>query len=242
LVFNGGDDIPESLADVSPAWPMGEGYAITTDEKIIYNATFIAGDAIRIGYPIIAHEIGHLFGLVDLYYYNWTSITPQDYNNQFIFTGYFDFMSHAPKGQYGDNRDMLGWQRWLLNWISDDHVNCLDGSLPSTTTHLLAPVHISDEADRMIVIKLNDEKALVVELKSKNQYCDLCQGELLTYLVDPSIYSGAGSIKIIAPEDSKLSYFRDAFLGLGKTLTYENIIIEFEAKDKENAIIIVNIS
>jgi M6 family metalloprotease-like protein len=232
-------DIPESLADVSPAWPLEESWAIKTNEKTIYNATFIAGDAVRIGYEIIAHEIGHLFGLIDLYNYDWfISNSEKDFLRQFIFTGLFDFMNYAPKSyQYGDNRDMFGWQRWLLDWINDDEVNCLMADNPSNTTHLLSPVAVLGGNQRMIAIKISSTRLLVVEQRSKNIYCDLCSGGIYTYLIDSEIRSGYGAIKLIIPEHSKMELYQDAYLELDQLLMYENITIKVEQKQNDNTVV-----
>jgi M6 family metalloprotease-like protein len=231
-------DIPTALADVSPAWPLDDPWGIVTNEKIIYNATFIAGDAIDIGYPIIAHEIGHLFGLVDLYNFEWNKIIPVNYDNHYIFTGYFDFMSFAfPFSIYGDNRDMLGWQRWLLDWINDDEVNCVSADTPSDTTHLLSPAANSVGNQRMIAIRISPTKVLVVEQRSKNVYCNLCSGGIYTYLIDSEIKNGNGPIKIIKPEHSKMGLFQDAYLEANQLLKYENITIKFEQKNKDNVIV-----
>jgi M6 family metalloprotease-like protein len=231
-------DIPTALADVSPAWPLDDPWGIVTNEKTIYNATFIAGDAIIGGYSIIAHEIGHLFGLVDLYNFEWNKILPVKYDNHYIFTGYFDFMSFAfPISNFGDNRDMLGWQRWLLNWITDDEVDCLLADKTSNTTHLLSPVANSNDKQRMIAVRMSETKVLVVEQRSKNNYCNICSGGIYTYLIDSEIKNGYGPIRIIRPEHSKMELYQDAYLEIDQLLMYENITIKVEQKQNDNTVV-----
>ncbi len=228
-------DIPEELADVSPAWPLEPNWGISTNEKMILNATFIAGDAVRIGYSIIAHEIGHLFGLVDLYNYNWLEDNPtRDSERQFVFTGVFDFMNLAPPShQYGDNRDMLGWQRFLLDWITDNEIHCLDSSNSGSSQHLLSPVSEQGET-RMIVTRLSETRVLVTEVRTQNQYCELCSGGVYNYLVDTTIRNGNGAIRLLRPAHSTMKLFQDAYLEVGQTMTFENISIhvDFRQRDK----------
>jgi M6 family metalloprotease-like protein len=221
-------DIPEALADVSPAWPLDRVGAIATEEGAIYNATFIAGDAVRIGYPIIAHEIGHLFGLIDLYDYQWQVDNPtNDWLRQFKFTGIYDFMNWANASDWGDNRDMLAWQRYLLDWITDEQVRCVDRATSSVTTHLLAPSHEDSPEHKMVVVPLTNTSALVVEVKDRNLYCIACNGGVYTYVIDTAIYNGQGPIRMVRPEHSQMDLFQDAYLKLGQQVTYENITIEY---------------
>jgi M6 family metalloprotease-like protein len=235
-------DIPEKLADVSPAWPLEGEWGIKTFEKTIFNATFIAGDAVRIGYSIIAHEIGHLFGLVDLYKYNWLENNPQrDQNRQFDFVGVFDFMNLAPPShQYGDNRDMLGWQRFLLDWITDDEIHCLRNDESSVSKHLLTPV-AEEGGTRMVVTRLSETQVLVTELKAKNPYCALCSGGIYHYLVDTTIRNGQGPIQMLRPEHSSMKLFQDAYITLGQSFNYENITVHFEDIRRGQVIITIEI-
>ena len=229
-------DIPERLANVSPAWPL-EGHGIMTNEKSIFNATLIAGDAVRIGYPIIAHEIGHLFGLVDLYDYNWTNNNPTlDEDFQFVFTGVFDFMNLAPSSRYGDNRDMLGWQRWLLNWIDPEEINCLSTETKQMTTHRLSPITTSGNI-RILVIRLSSTQALVSEVRAKGLYCEICSGGLYTYIVDTSIRNGNGPIQLLRPEHSRARLYQDAYLKAGEALQFNGVTILVEAKIDQDLIV-----
>lgn len=220
-------DIPEEVANVSPAWPMNGNQGFRTREGTFYNATLIAADAVRIGYPIIAHEIGHLLGLVDLYNFNWLANNPErDWLRQFDFVGVFDFMNWADPNQYGDNRDMLSWQRYLLDWITDEQVRCVDPKTPFITTHELIASHLNEQAYKVIVVPFDRQRALVVEVKSENQYCSACSGGVYTYVVDLNYENGFGPIRMIRPDHSSHPLFLDAYLREGQMLTYENVTIE----------------
>jgi M6 family metalloprotease-like protein len=220
-------DINETLADVSPALVQNQGGIVQTNEGVIYNATLIAGDGIRIGYPVLAHEMGHLFGLMDLYKFSLSRTTSSlDVIRQFEYVGVFDFMSLANPNQSGDNRDMLGWQRFLLDWITEDQVRCLNPYVSGVTTHSLIPTHVDQDWYKVVVVPFNRTLALVLEIKAQNPYCEACQGGLYAYVVDSYFESGNGPIRMLRPDHSMEALFLDAFLSEGQSLRYENLIIE----------------
>jgi M6 family metalloprotease-like protein/uncharacterized repeat protein (TIGR02543 family) len=236
-------DIPEELADVSPAWPMMRNGGFVTNEGTIYNATFIAGDGVRIGWSTIAHEMGHLLGLVDLYDYEWQKDNPtNDWYRQFVFMGIYDLMAMSPHPMWGDNSEFLGWHKYLLNWITDDQVRCLDASVTSETTHRIVANHENSDEEKLVVIQFTPNLALVSEVKDSNPSCEKCQGGVYTYLVDSSVRNGQGPIRMIRPEDSFDQFFEDAYIETGQSLVYENITISVESQDDQGTIVSVRIS
>jgi M6 family metalloprotease-like protein len=237
-------DIPYELADISPAWPLIDPWGIKTDEKTIYNGTFLASNAFNSdGHAIVSHEIGHLFGLADLYKYDWLEDNPtSDYNKVFQYVGVFDFMSFAfIHYSKGDNRDMLGWQKWQLNWIEDEQVVCLDANKPIETKYSLNPVSDLVNGNKMIVVKFSENKVLVLEKRSKNKHCQLCSGGIYAYTVDSTIDGGKGPIKIIRPTNSKMELYEDSFIIQDQELTFENIkfkVINTNNEETEISLII----
>jgi len=228
-------DIPEELADVSPAWPMMRNGGFVTNEGTIYNATFIAGDGVRIGWSTIAHEIGHLLGLDDLTDHEWQKDNPtNDWFRQFVYVGIFDIMAMTPHPMWGDNSEFLGWHKYLLDWITNDQVRCLDASMPSETTHRLIPNHHISDEEKLIVIQINPQVAIVSEVKAFNPSCEKCKGGLYTYLVNTSNRNGNGPIRMIRPEHSIDQFFEDAYIEIGQSLSYENILITVESQDDQS--------
>jgi M6 family metalloprotease-like protein len=208
-------DEPRELVGYSAAWPL-ISYGIETDEKTIFNATFLASNAKD--YTVV-HEIGHLFGLADLYKYDWLEDNPnRDPKKKFEYLGLFDFMNEPVR-----NPDMLGWQKWQLSWIEDEKVICLDATKENETIHLLTSFSNPGDGNKIIVVKISENKVIIAEKRSKNRYCQICSGNIYFYTVDSTIASGNGPIKLIRPTNSKFENFEDAYISQDQELIFENI-------------------
>lgn len=210
--------VPESLARVSPAFPRPPESPFRTAEGGILNGTMIAGDAHRIGEPILSHEIGHLLGLTDLYSFNWRQGDP--FEQQFSYMGHFDHMNWAP----GRGREMVGWNRWLLKWVDDTQVKCI--TVPGTSVHTLTPLSAGSDGNKIVVIPIDDSRAVVAESRRTNPRCEVCKDGVLTYLVDTRQSSGFGPIRIIPRPGSTDPLFADAFLTRGESVTFEGVTIQ----------------
>ena len=208
------------------------GFATTTG--YIKNSTVIGaweGDNKNLakGYKtsVLKHEIGHLFGFVDLYI-----IAPGNY---FIgqTPGPFDVMNATS----GPAHEFLAWQRWLQGWITDANVTCLSFSDPSGEFQL-KPLGKATTGTQMTVIRLTNQKALVLESRKGTATDNLSGNDgLLVYEIDLSIGSLLGPIKIIpknsaaalaplSPDLSDIERYLDATAQTGEYIRYKDILIE----------------
>lgn len=220
-------DIPEELADVSPALLANEQCCpFVTSEGAINNGTFIAGDGVRIGWFTIAHEIGHLLGLDDLIDYNWRENSKSDdWYYQFVFVGGFDLMGAGPRYEWGNNTEFFGWHKFLFDWITEEQVRCLDMNHSGVTYHAITSNHEWSDQEKLVIVRLSQYQALVIEAKGNNEYCTSCQGGLYVTLIDGTKRSGYGSIQLLRPNHSTNQFFIDAFLVEDQQLQYENIVL-----------------
>jgi hypothetical protein len=231
VMFN--QRIPIHLADVSPAHPVGLERPFVTNQGNLYNAVTIASDWPNHKWQVIVHELAHTMGLIDLYDYG----PIEDWNDSHRFVGGFDIMGMLS----GDNLEFLGWNRYLMNWVDDDQVFCVDPptesiSIPLQTIGL--PVEHEDPL-QMIVIPISRNKVLVIEAKQINPYCKVCDG-LLVYTVDTTIGNGRGSIKVIPIDRSNHLFKNDAMIRVGETLIAYGIEISLQSASPEGYVVELN--
>jgi len=217
VMFN--QSIPFHLADVSPAHPVGENRPFITNQGNIYNAVTIGSDWPDHKWQVIVHELAHTMGLIDLYDYG-----PQDeWIDHHRHVGGFDIM-----GAYQDNLEFLGWNRYLMGWVEDEKIYCLDSPKEPISLRLQTIGKPSiDSGKQMVIIPLDTYKVLVIEAKEQNPFCLSCDG-LLVYTVDTTIANGRGSIKVIPVERSSDIFKNDAMIRVGESIAINDLLIKLE--------------
>lgn len=180
-----------------PAWP-----GIETAEGVIYNGVNSGYDVETFGYLWLTHEMGHSLGLPDLYDY-----TPQRYE----YVGDFSMMGWIN----GFAPEFFAYERWLLGWLDDDQIICLEeGSLATELTAIELR-----GGTKAIIIPLNETEIVVIEYRAALGYDNkLPKKGAVVYKVDVSIPTGNGPI-IVYPNDG--SDRQDAPLGEGQIFQIE---------------------
>jgi M6 family metalloprotease-like protein len=207
-------NVSRSQVDYSPAIPLTKSSPFKTDEGLVYRGT-LAGVDTRWdeGYLLIAHEIGHLLGLQDLYSFEWK---PGDtYDDQFKYLGQFDNMNFAP----GDSREWIGWSRWLLGFLSDSQVRCIGET--SVTRQKLTAISSSAKNPKIAVIPTGPHKAVVIESRRNQRHdskASSVSNGLLVYQVDATKRSGFGPVRIVKQKTTRSSLFADAPLKVGQSV------------------------
>jgi M6 family metalloprotease-like protein len=173
---------------------------------------------------VVAHEIGHLFGFTDLYMYNgefYKGYTP----------GPFDVMNYV--GSWAPT--FTSWNRWLMDWVTDKEVKCLDKSNVDIELKL-TDVNL-EIGMKAAVIRLSSTKVLVVESRKNNKFDFLGPNEgLFVYTVDMNIKSGEGAVRAISesnqfttqtptPEIPDTSRFLTGTLRPNEYLVHEGLFI-----------------
>ena len=118
------------------------------------SATFIPNHFYLPNLPEVSrtlmHEIGHLFGLIDLYEISETPNMPPE--NEISFA--LDLMASG-------FATLSSWHRWYLDWITDSQVQCLEAELDNVEITLKALDSLGGL--KMAVIKLSPTELLVIE-------------------------------------------------------------------------------
>lgn len=211
-------DLPGENYEVSPAFVSSPSLALSADGNTIMNGTTIGTDAPDMRDAVLVHEILHTMGLVDLYY---PIDSLDDFDQQFKFTGPFSSMANIG----GSSPELFAWERWVLDWVDDAQVACLGAGVHEVD---LTSVAVPTESPRIAALPLGGTRFLVLEARTRDGR-DLAGVEgVLPYVVDPSIPTHAGPIKVPAVSDTRVI---DP-IGVGETYVAEGIGIEVQARTR----------
>lgn len=72
--------------------------------------------------------------------------------------------------QNGPYRDLSGWLRFLVGWLDDKQVYCLETNAFTTNEISLVPLNDSKEGIKVVVIPTSAESAIVIESRRPSKY------------------------------------------------------------------------
>lgn len=111
------------------------------------------------GYRWLIHEMGHTFGLPDLYMYQ-PKIKGVEVD-RFFYVGGWDIMGNIG----GQSNDFLAWHKWKLRWIRDDQVDVVSSTTDQPSVHALSPIE-SPGGSKMVVVRTGLSTAYVAEFRT----------------------------------------------------------------------------
>ena len=222
--------------------PTGSGFKYSGGE--ILNATIINVQEIssRIYAPWygalpLAHEIGHLTGLTDLYDTGWIN-KGNNTSDQFKFMGIFSYMNYA--GPTGNAILPTIWEQWQVGWADDSQIRCVKNLVNST--HLISSLGGSSKGIKGVVIPISETKAIVVESRRKIGFDSgmpsSAEGALV-YSIDITTFSGNGPMKIARKSSSKKSLFEDAPLKSSEYVDFLGYRIQNLSMNKDSDLVSV---
>ena len=207
-----------------PAFAAIRKSGITLDGKYISNGATSAYDLNNWKSIWLNHEVTHTLGLVDLYAF--TQSNPANRYDQFRYTGEFSYMGFS---SFESNAPSLfAYERWNLGWIDDSQIKCLKDV---KSTELISPVQTSGGV-KAVVIPISRTKAVVIESRralgiDKN----IAKSGALVYVVDSSIQSGQGPVKVFPSDVSSDPRYLKAPRALGESITTEGITVKVTKSD-----------
>ena len=219
----------KELGNSGPAFASIFGNGITLDGKYIANGATSAYDLNYWSYIWLNHEFGHAMGLVDLYAFRpEDSKNPNDYHR---FVGEFSLMGLS--SLTANSPGFLAWERWLLGWIDDEQILCLQ---EKSTTTLVTPVQRKSGL-KAIVIPLSLTRVLVVESRrAEGVDKNLNKPGALVYVVDSAIQSGLGPVKVIPIETADNRRLKST-RAQGESVTFEGVTITVKKSDSDGEVI-----
>lgn len=129
----------------------------------------------------LVHEIGHNFGLPHPLLhdggYAWSVMNWEE----------------SPAS------DLFGWEKYILNWIEANQIDCLSSIPNNSITDYLEALATKSSNKKLLVTKISENKLIVVESRRKSELDDLTVNEegILVYRVDVNLGSDQGPIKLI---------------------------------------------
>ena len=208
----------KGLGMAGPAFAAIRGNGITLDGKYISNGTTSAYDLNYWKSIWLNHEITHTMGLADVYAAtrenSANNYDGHRYVGEFSYMGFSSFEGNAP--------GLFAFERWNLGWIDDTQIIC---SSEKQISQLITPVQ-SAGGIKAVIVPLTRTKALVVEsrraigLDSK-----IAKTGALVYIVDSSLQSGYGPVKIYPSSVSTDPRYLQAPRAVGESVTVEGITV-----------------
>lgn len=206
------------LGMAGPALAAIRGSGITLDGKYISNGATSAYDLNDWKSIWLNHEITHTMGLVDVYAATRenaaNSYDGHRYVGEFSYMGLSSFDGNAPS--------LFAFERWNLGWLDDSQIFC---SSAKEISQLITPVQ-SAGGIKAVIVPLSRTKALVVESRraiglDKN----IAKTGALVYIVDSSLQSGHGPVKIYPSSVSSDPRYLRAPRAVGESVTVEGITV-----------------
>lgn len=212
------------IGNSGPAFAAIRKNGITLDGKYISNGATSAYDLNNWKSIWLNHEVTHTLGLVDLYAF--TQSNPANrydglrYTGEFSYMGFSSYESNAPS--------LFAFERWNLGWINDSQIKCLKDA---KSTELISPVQTSGGV-KAVVIPISRTKAVVIESRraigiDKN----IAKSGALVYVVDSSIQSGQGPVRVFPSNVSSDPRYLKAPRALGESVTTEGVTIKVTKSD-----------
>jgi M6 family metalloprotease-like protein len=166
---------------------------------------------------VVTHELGHTFGIPDLYsYLDNTS----EYSSIHRFVGHFDIMGFVA----ADSPSFLTWNRWRLGWLKNKQVVCLKRGVSTSVD--LDPINLgSKNGKKLIAIRIDRKTRLVVEYRPLGTDPSQTRAGLLLYHSTDKA-GGQGGIVVYSPSGD--NWKADSLVEIGQKACVSGVCVSAE--------------
>ena len=168
------------------------GFGFSTNDNLTVTWAVVMGRlGAREGWKVAAHELGHIFGLPDLYSYPIAFSGPADWREAAVFVGPWDLMSRS------DERPQIGaWGKIKLGWLTPDRVfEILPGQIGAATVE---PLENSSSGIQAITIYLTSTTYFIIENREPMGFDTVLpdKGILISYVDESKYWRGIGPVMV----------------------------------------------
>jgi hypothetical protein len=133
----------------------------------------------------------------------------------------------------GAGQDLFGWEKWILGWLSDDQVVCVNSGVNSA---LLTPIETAG-GTKLFTMPISKTAAIVVESRRAIGYDkNLPKTGPLVYIVDTNMPSGTGTIKVLPIDETDIKKLQSPMV-VGQVMNYLNYSIKFVSTDANGDVV-----
>lgn len=136
------------------------------------------------GWRVLVHEMGHVFGLPDLYGYAPASVHE--------YVGGWD-----PMGLLTNASHYLAWHKAKLGWLDEDQIVVVRPD--ESVTRLVTPIERVG-GTKLLVLPIGEDEAYAAEVRTRETTESDAVGVLL-YRVRTSVASGEGPVQVLPARD-----------------------------------------
>ena len=233
--FSSSDSVVVLATPLARALPNGPAFCATPGQgyvasgKTFENSVTSGADFDYWLHKWLNHEMGHTMALVDLYSYSG--------GPEFGFTGDWSIMGNIA----GAGGAFFGWERFLLGWMPEARVACVDEA-GSTVLRLAA---LNDaalgDAPRLVVVKVAATVAVCLEFRAATGLdANISQPGVLAYVVDTSVQSGHGPLRVLPLNSSDASMMSSTLARPGAAIEHLGVRVQLVGFEGGEAV--VNVS
>jgi M6 family metalloprotease-like protein len=171
------------------------------------------------GWTLFSHEVGHVLGITHPYF-----------QKDGRAGGIWDLMGNGATSV----REFIGWHRFLLSWISEKEIACISSQGVKPTQVKLLPISSQKVAKKFAMVKLDETKAIGIEVRRKNVYDNLSKDEegVVVYLIDTTKGDDEGIITILGDKKTVKEGQQLGSLKPGESVTYKGVTVKVLASSK----------